>query len=796
MSGLGVWGAPDWAAVAVGLFGVAAAAVAWSYGRSSGGNRGVRAIAAALKAVGLAALALCLADPLLSGVRPRRGANIFAVVADDSQSLQIHDHGARRSRGERLQSMLLAESAWQSRLGQDFDVRRLAFSTQLRAVDDFSALTFDGVGTSLATTLEALGRRFRGLPIAGVLLMTDGNATDALPAGMAWDELPPIYPVCLGSGQDLVDVSVERVSASETNFESAPVTIRADVRAVGLGDHPLEVALLDEHGKTVETQVARPDVECGVASVRFQLRPEQAGLSFFSVAAMAASDAGDAAARPVSATRDGERPSVEATLANNRRLVAVDRGGGPYRILYVSGRPNWEFKFLRRALEDDDQIDLVGLIRIAKREPKFSFRNRDDPDTNQLFDGFENPNGDTAETYDEPVLVRLNTKDGEELRDGFPRTADELYRYDALILDDVEAAFFTQDQLTLIENFVSRRGGGLLMLGGPDSFVAGAYGRTPVAHALPVYVDHVDGLSEPPPGQDFRLALTKEGWLEPWARLRKTEPEDRARLAAMPPFQVVNAAGRLKPGAMVLAEVLDDAGQSFPAVVTQRYGRGRAAALLVADLWRWGLKRPQVTDDDLDKSWRQTARWLVGDVPQRVEVDIGGAASSSAGAVALRVRVRDPEFLPLDNAQVKIRISAPDAREIVLDAEPSSDEAGAYVATHVPRTSGAYRASVVAMAPDGSTVGERVTGWAAQPLADEFNRLAPNRELLGEIAAKTKGELVELDDLDDFVASLDSRHAPVTEPWTRPLWHHPLFFLATIGCLAAEWGLRRWKGLA
>ena len=46
-----------------------------------------------------------------------------------------------------------------------------------------------------------------------------------------------------------------------------------------------------------------------------------------------------------------ETSTVEATLANNRRLATVDRGGGPYRVLYVGGRPNWEFKFLRRAVE-------------------------------------------------------------------------------------------------------------------------------------------------------------------------------------------------------------------------------------------------------------------------------------------------------------------------------------------------------------------------------------------------------------------------------------------------------------
>src|SRR5262249_29002095 len=156
-----------------------------------------------------------------------------------------------------------------------------------------------------------------------------------------------------------------------------------------------------------------------------------------------------------------------------------------------------------------------------------------DQQSNQLFQGFENPDGDTAESYDEPVIVRMGTEDENELRDGFPKSADELYRYDALILDDVEAAFFTQDQLTMIDDFVSRRGGGLLMLGGADSLMAGDYRRTPVADAMPVYLDNADDASAPPPDQRFRLALTREGWLEPWVRLRKTEPEDRERLAQM-----------------------------------------------------------------------------------------------------------------------------------------------------------------------------------------------------------------------------------------------------------------------
>jgi uncharacterized membrane protein len=815
---LGAWGAPEWIGPGLAIFAAAALAVAWSYCRTRGAGGRVALLAAALKGIGLGALALCLADPLLSGVRPRRGANIFAVVVDDSQSLQIRDSGSHRSRGERLQRILLDESPWQTRLGQDFDVRRLAFSTQLQAVDDYSALAFDGSGTSLGGALDSLARRFRGLPIAGMLLLTDGNATDVGGEGglwskLPWSELPPIYPVAAGVDESLVDVSVERVSATETNFESAPVTVRADVRSTGADEEPVTVSLYDEQGKVVETQTARPDPTSHLASVRFQIRPEETGISFYSVGARTLAEAsGDDEAKSAAspdvadendADADAEIETAEATLANNRRLVAVDRGGGPYRVLYVSGRPNWEFKFLRRALADDDQIELVGLLRIAKREPKFSFRSRDDQDTNQLFEGFENPDGDAAESYDEPVIVRLGTKDENELRDGFPRSADELYAYDAIVLDDLETEFFTPDQLTLIEDFVSRRGGGLLMLGGAESFLGGNYRRTPIADALPVYLDSLDddngsgdGPSIPPRDQKFRLALTREGWLEEWVRLRKTEPEDRERLATMPAFQTVNPVGRLKPGATVLARVLDESGAAYPALVAQRYGRGRSAALLIGDLWRWGLRRSSEQDDDLDKSWRQTIRWLVSDVPQRVDVSIEPAVEAAAGAVAIQVRVHDEKYLPLDNAEVSVTLKTPDDREITLQAEPSVDEAGAYIATHVPRVPGAYRALVKATAPDGSDVGDRETGWAAQPLADEFQRLAPNHELLAEIAAKTGGEPIDVENLDDFVATLDSRRAPVTEPWTRPLWHHPLFFVVTIGCLAGEWGLRRWKGLA
>ena len=54
--------------------------------------------------------------------------------------------------------------------------------------------------------------------------------------------------------------------------------------------------------------------------------------------------------------------------------------------------------------------------------------------------------------------------------------------------------------------------------------------------------------------------------------------------------------------------------------MAQPFGKGHVAALLIGDLWRWGIAGNDPDESDLERSWRQTVRWLVGDVPGRVEV--------------------------------------------------------------------------------------------------------------------------------------------------------------------------------
>src|SRR5207244_3655433 len=116
-------------------------------------------------------------------------------------------------------------------------------------------------------------------------------------------------------------------------------------------------------------------------------------------------------------------------------------------------------------------------------------------------------------------------------------------------------------------------------------------------------------------------------------------------LSEMPPFDVLNGVQDLKPGASLIANVRDSSGTVYPAIAVQRFGAGRAAAVLIGDVWRWGFRDPN-THADMDKAWRQLIRWLVADIPERVELTVNRSVGSEDQPATLRVRVRGPEFEP------------------------------------------------------------------------------------------------------------------------------------------------------
>ena len=750
----------------------------WSYRRTpmSGGGK---AAALLLKLCGFYLLVACWLEPQWTTLLPKERANVIAFLLDDSRSMRLPDAQKGISRGERfLKLWREGATTWRADLERHFRTKTFTFSDALRESDKGAEPRFEGSPSALGKALSQIHPRLGQQP-SSVVVFTDGVASDL--TGLDYAVLPPVYPVVFGRTKDEPDVTLGAVSSTQSAFEDAPVTLTAEIRATGLSTASVraQVELLDPPpAPGVKPVLAETTVLVGEGRERtiaqLQFEPPRSGPTFYKVT-IACAELG---------------PDSELMREKNTRLICVNRARGPHQILYVAGRPNWEFGPLRRALEADPELQLQALIRVAKREPKFNFKGRGGEASNPLFRGFQKADEGDVQRYDQPVIVRVNVENPEQLATGFPKTAEELFAYKGLILDHLEAEFFTPEQLRLLQRFVAERGGGLLMLGGMESFQGGGWQGTPVEAALPVWLGkETEQLDEP-----FQWKLTRDGLLEHWARRRKSEVEEMERTQRLPALEVLNAVAGVKPAASVLAVAKTNNGER-PALVTQRYGRGRSAAVLAGDWFRWGLGDP-ANAADLAKLWRQIARWLVSDAPS--QVDLSAQWLASALAAKLEVRVRNSQALPVEDADVEVRVrrigDSPDA-SIVLHAEPMG-EAGLYAVEYASATQGALVADAVARFADGTRIGGDSAGWVQDNSESEFSASHPDRAAMEVLAQKTGGELIEADNVDVLSQKLRSLPNLVMEVNIRPLWHTGAVFGLAVLCLLAEWFLRRRGGAA
>jgi uncharacterized membrane protein len=413
---------------------------------------------------------------------------------------------------------------------------------------------------------------------------------------------------------------------------------------------------------------------------------------------------------------------------------------------------------------------------LPRKAPKFEFKGRQGETSNPLYRGFDKKD-EFTEQLDQAVFTRLNIKDESELIGGFPKKVEDLFGYSAIILDDLESDFFTRDQMSLVQKFVSERGGGLMMLGGYESLTRGDYDDTPIGRMLPVYLDSGKGLSGV---QGVSLELTREGWLQPWIRLRSTESLEYERLESMPEFQVINLVTEVKPGASVLMQAKSPfSGETYPALVSQRYGSGRSMVLAVGDLWRWQM-HDKTDSGDLGKAWRQMIRGLIADVPNRIDIDLQREHTKAGSTMRIQVGVKDEKYWPIDNANVRLTVKTLTAEEtrdakgesqtgemqsteVQLNAEPSIKEPGLYQAMYVPRLEGGYHLGVEVTDGNGVVVAREEAGWTNDPSAEEFQSLVPHRAWMDAVAQKTGGRVLDRSDLDAWAKELQFEAAPIME---------------------------------
>ncbi len=733
--------APPWpAGIALA---VGAVAVAGSYTRARGATRrGERAVLVALRTAALAVVLFCLSRPalVLSTVVPQQ--SFLGVVVDDSESMRIADDG--EARGAFAQRTFGPGAALTRALADRYKLRFFRFSESSERVADLSSLTFGGNRTSLAHALEGADQELQAVPLAGLVLVTDGADNGESELGLLLPRLRarsvPVFTVGVGRERFARDVELTRVEMPAAVLKGTSVTAEVRLSQRGLGGQKVRLDVEDA-GRIVQSQEVTLPAEGEAGATRVHLTASEAGPRTFRF-------------------RIARQPG-EPIEENNRQDVPVEVADRREKILYLEGEPRFELKFIRRAVAEDKNLQVVCLQRTSQNK-----------------------------------FLRLDVDDAEELAAGFPRTREELFKYRGLILGSVEAGFFTADQLRMIAEFVGQRGGGLLTLGGRHSFAQGGYAPTPLAEVLPVVLEEGREAKEPF-FAEIKVEPTPLGMTHGVTQLAPTEDESAQRWKKLPPLSTLNPIRRTRPGAVSLLLGRGD-GLAGPQVVLayQRYGAGKSLAFTVDDSWLWQMHADIPLEDMTHENlWRQLLRWLVSGVPGPVTASVSAPRTTPGSAVSLLATVTDGSYLKVNDAEVVAHVKEPSGASRELPLEWSVGKDGEYSARFTPRETGSYEVRIQA-GRAGKVLGSDTTQVQSADLDTEYFGAEMRRPLLERIAQETGGRFYTEETVRSLPEDIRYGGGGATVQETRPLWDMPVLYLAIVALVSAEWGYRKHRGLA
>jgi len=727
----GPW--PWWVLVALVL--TAAVGLYWNARRRWTLMSNLRAAAIwGLQTALIALLLLLLWRPAISVATLRPQQNIVAVLLDSSRSMAIADEDGH-SRFDAA-SRLLKDGLIDS-LGRRFQMRLYRFGDDAHRVDTAHLYNPpDSPVTRIARSLQDIAAESASLPFGAVVLLSDG-AENA--GGIDFDTIQrlrqtriPVHTVGFGKEKLSRDIEVEDFSVPQRTLAGSRIEARIALRQSGLTGETARVTIRD--GDNV-------------------LAAQNVNLTSEAIAVPLIFNAGAAGALNLIARVD-PLPGEENT-ANNALARVVNVSAHKPRILYVEGEPRWEYKFMRRAADDDPQIELVSMLRTTPNK-----------------------------------IYRQGVRDQSELADGFPTKPEELFAYDGLIIGSVEASWFTPAQQDMIREFAGRRGGGVLFLGGRFGLSEGGWGATPVAEMLPVRL--------PAAGATFQRVysnteLAPEGMDSALCRLDDDPQKNVERWKKMPEIANWQLVGDPKPGAALLAEIIPPGHRKSPLLVTEPYGRGRTAVLATGGMWRWQM-RSDHTDKTLPTFWRQMLRWLSNDTPGTVVAATPRQVLQDEDRLPLRVEVRDKNYQPLGSAVVQAHFVGPDGLSETLRLQPAGSEAGVYTADWSVPKAGAYLAEVTASV-NGAEVGRDVLTFRRNDGVAENFRTTQNRDLLEKLSQQTGGRYYNARDARHLADEISYSEAGVTSREMLDLWDLPVVLLLALGLRAAEWLLRRKWGV-
>jgi len=719
-----------------------------------------KALLIGLRSVALVLILLMLMRPVATTWQVNPQETYLAVLVDNSESMQITDLPNGQSRIDAVNNALFgAQAAGGSQggivesLAERYQVRTFGFGRDLQRISSADELDATDNVSRLNPALQGVTDQLGGLPLNAVVVISDGadnTQMDPLSVARAMGmEQIPVFTVGVGQHTIPRDVSVVDVSAVSTILDNSVFDVQVSISQHGFAGQPVTLRIMDG-----ENEVASRTVQLGpdgsLRRFELELSPERR--------------------QPILYELQVDELDGELITRNNRYQFLVDNSERPpLNVLYIEGHPRNEFKFIRRAVDNDGSLRLASYLRTGP-----------------------------GRFYRQGILSPL------ELNDGFPTRVEDLYQYEAIVLGDIGRDFFTDAQLQLLQDFVAERGGGLLVSGMIDD----AFAETELADILPVTMVRSTNLpaflqggvrrGPHPTGELFRPRATTAGEFSSLLRLASEDGENRRLWAALPELQGIHITGRPKPGATVLLEhpVLQYQNQPVPLMTSQRYGSGRALSIGTASTWRWQMMTHS-TDESHQRLWRQFLRWLAQGALERISVNFDAPFYNQGDTVEVTATVLDERYQADNNALLWLQRVSPtgDVVDVAMDWDISED--GVYRSQFAVEDEGVYQVTVdVASAAGTGIETERRAAFVVTPSLREFNDAGLDQGLLSRIADNSGGRYYPLSDINQLVDDIEHTPSAYSREVQHDLWDRPFWLLLLIVLLCADWALRRRKGLS
>jgi uncharacterized membrane protein len=720
-------------------------------------------LVSALEAALVALLLLLLWQPAITVAELKSQQNIIAVLVDDSLSMAIADAGADGKTPRETAAVQALEDGLLAGLQKKFQTRVYRLDGGLSPVNQpdgdseqgkpklhgFSAIPVAGAGagaTHINAGLRQLIAETSDLPVGAVVLLSDGaenssggagdsGGIDLETIGALHNRRLPVHTIGFGKQNVAHDVEMDDAVVAAKAMADSRMTATLSFHQRGYA------------GRTATLEVK--DGEKVLASKDVVLGPDGMVASetmFF--------NAGAAGVKSIGFSLSAQ-PNEENTM-NNAVTRLVDVSADKRRVLYVEGEPRWEYKFIRRAEEDDHGVQVVSMLRTTENK-----------------------------------IYRQGIADPSELADGFPVKAEDLFKYQAIVIGSVEAGYFTPVQQELLREFVDKRGGGLLFLGGRFALGDGGWSSSSLADLFPTFLPSEKGTFH----RDAATAqLTAAGAESSITRLVDDRAKNVERWSKLPYINDYQDPGTPKPGATVLAEMKEpNTGRSMPLLVTESYGRGRTAVMATSGTWRWQMSS-SVGDPAHDLFWQQLLRWLAADSPGRVVATMPQQTLMDEGHVKMTAVVRDKEYSPAAAAHVAAHLIGPEGVSAVVDFTPVPNTPGTFELDWTAEKPGSYVAEVTAEQGAGELGKDVIAFRREDGVAENFHR-EQNRELLEKLSDETGGRYWTGDELSRLPKDISYSEAGISVRDTKPLWDVPIVFLVLLGLMSADWLLRRKWGV-